>query len=133
MKNKAAQIYGYVVCVVAVITFIVAVANVTMAIINMNAPLYSGFQQEFNLASFEIYKVDAMKNISNEAAYIPTDSELKAMYESAVADAIARRSHQVKRDLIVNSILLIVSIALFFIHMKWMVKINRDLPVMTTA
>ena len=129
MKNKAVQIYGYVVCVVAVITFIVAVASITTAVINMNAPLYSGFQQEYSLASFENYKADAMQNISSDAAYVPSDVELEKMYESALKDATAMRSHQIKRNLIVNSILLIVSIALFFVHMKWMVRINQELPV----
>lgn len=128
MKNKAAQIYGYVVCVVAVITFIIAVASITTAIINMNAPLYSGFQQENSLASFENYKVDAMQNITKDAAYVPTDAELRTMYESALSDATAMRSHQIKRNLIVNSILLLVSLVLFFVHMKWMVRINRELP-----
>jgi hypothetical protein len=122
-RNKAAQIYGYAVCVVAVITFIIAVAALVTSIIDMRNPLYSGYQNETNLASFENYKVEAMKSITADAAYIPDDSTLQTMYEAAKSDLISRTTHRVRRNIIVNSLLLGICVILFFVHWKWIVRL----------
>ena len=125
MRNKAAQIYGYVVCIIAIVTFLISLGTLINAVLDMNAPLYSSFQHEVNLTSFENYKVDVMQNISEDAAYIPSDTELMRMYESAREDAIAHRTHTVTKNMIVSSILILVSVVLFYIHLKWMILINR--------
>ncbi len=125
MKSKAAQVYGYVVCVIAVVAFLIAVTGVVNSLIDLNAPLYAGFNQDVSLASFEAYKVDAMSSISEDAAYIPTDAELKKMYDAAREDEIGRRSHQTRKNLITNITVIVVSLILFMTHWIWIVRRGR--------
>lgn len=127
MKNKAAQIYGYVICVVAVITFLIALGNLINSMMDLGNPLYAGYGNETNLASFENYKANAMKEFTKEAAYVPTDVELKKMYEAAREEVIARQTHRTQKNIYVSGVLVLVSILLFFVHWKWMVRINKRL------
>jgi hypothetical protein len=124
-KNKAAQIYGYVVCVVAVITFIIAIAALSSSLIDLGDPLHSQYQNKTNLASFENYKVEAMKDIKQDAAYIPDDVTLKSMYEAERDSVIAQAKHHTKRNIMTNVILVIVSVLLFIVHWRWMNRLNR--------
>ena len=122
MKSKARQIYGYVVCVVCLITFLITVSSLITAIIDLNDPLRSGYDAALNLSSFENYKVDAMKDITKDAAFVPDDDTLHKMYVSARDDLMARRTHMITRNITVSSIVLVISIVLFIIHWKWMIR-----------
>ena len=128
MKNKAAQVYGYVICVIAVITFLISSGTLINAVMDIGKPLYVGFRNDINLASFENYKADVLKQYTKEAAYVPTDMELKKMYEAARTEVIAKNEHDTRKSLLVSSILIVISIILFFVHWKWMMAINRKLP-----
>jgi len=124
-KQRTAKIYGYVVCVIAVITFIISLFSMITALLDTSEPLYAEYQDYTHLSSFDNYKVEAMKEISEDAAFIPDDATLKKMYESAREETIARAMHRNWRKLTVNGILLIVSIVLFFIHWMWMSRLSR--------
>jgi predicted PurR-regulated permease PerM len=125
MKNKAAQVYGYVVCIIAVITFLIGIATLINSLMDIGKPLYAGYRNDINLASFENFKADVMKELTKDAANIPTDVDLNNMYVAAREEVIARQSHRTRKNVIVNTVLIIVSIVLFFVHWKWMVRINK--------
>ena len=122
MKTKAAQIYGYVVCVVAVITFLITIGGLINSLIDMCNPELSIYQSRSELSSFENFKVESMKSIQDNAAYIPDDDTLRKMYESAKEDLINRRKHEIRKNIIVNSFLLILSVIIFFVHWRWVVR-----------
>jgi hypothetical protein len=132
--HRMAQIYGYIVCLVAVITFIICLANIIPSIIDLGDPLHSGSvfnaQNAPSLASFENYKMDILKSGSKEGqqntqAYVPDDKTIQAMYEAAKSDKIQTARHQSIRTIIVSSIIILVSIALFISHWMWMKKLMK--------
>lgn len=123
--QRGAKIYGYTVCVIAVITFIITLSTMITAFLNMSDPLYAGYQDYSHLSSFENYKVEAMKAIAEDAAYVPDDATLRSMYESARNDTISHAKHTIRRDLTVSGIIMILSIVLFTIHWMWMRKLSR--------
>lgn len=132
--HRMAQIYGYIVCLVAVITFIICLANIIPSIIDLGDPLHSGpvfaMQNQPSLASFENYKMDILKSTGKEGeqkeqAYIPDDTTLRAMYEAAKSDKIQTSKHQSMRSIIVSSIIMLVSIALFISHWIWLRKLTK--------
>ena len=132
--HRMAQIYGYIVCLVAVITFIICMANIIPSIIDLGDPLHSGSvftgQNAPSLASFENYKMDILKSGNKEGqqnnqAYAPDDKILQAMYEAAKSDKIQTARHQSIRTIIVSSIIMLISIALFISHWMWMRRLNK--------
>jgi len=132
--NRMPQVYGYLICLVSVITFIICLANIIPSVIDLGDPLHSrsmyNMQNSPSLASFENYKMDILKSANNEStgisqAYIPDDQTIHAMYESAKADVIQSVVHASVRTIIVSGIILLVSIVLFITHLNWMRRLSK--------
>ena len=121
-KNKSyIEIYALLVNIVAVVAFLICVTNLISSSIDKGDPLHSSRSSE-KYASFEAYKLDAMRSIGKDQAYIPTNDELRAMYDTAVSDNLLRILHGINRSLTVNSVILILSILLFIGHWILMKK-----------
>ncbi len=132
-KTKVgAQIYGYTVCLVAVITFLIAITSVVNAIMDLDDPLHSGWNQPGSpsLASYENYKMDVLKSMpkgddTKGASYIPDETTIKSMYESAKADKIQSVKHQAHRSMIIGGILIVICVILFVTHWRWLRKTSK--------
>jgi hypothetical protein len=127
------QIYGYTVCLVSIITFLISITAFVNAIINIADPLHSGStpQGSPSLASFENYKMDILKTSQKgdeqtKGTFIPDDQTLRAMYEAAKSDKIQFVRHNSNGSLIVSGLLLIICIVLFITHWRWMKNISKS-------
>jgi hypothetical protein len=124
-KTKIPQVYGYAVCIVAIITILISVTTLINSVMDASDPLYAwgGDQQ---LSSFENFKVDALKSGKDEASYVPNDETLRVMYDDAKNHKIRRVKHQTTKSMIVSSILIVISVTLFIIHWRWMRKVDKQ-------
>lgn len=113
--NKVLQVYATVVCVIAIITMLITLANLVSGYIDKSDPMHAGWQDD-NLSSYETYKLETMKGISNDQAYIPDDNTMLNMYEAARSEKLAKIEHRINRDLVVNRMILIIAIVLFIVH-----------------
>jgi len=127
-KHKIAQIYGYVICVIAVVTFLICAGALVNSVIDMGDPMHAyTFMQKKDLSSFEGYKVDALGQIDKDAAYIPADEELMKMYEAEREEVMLSANHMIRKNLIVNGLLIVVSVLLFWFHFSWMRRLERNI------
>lgn len=131
-QKVGAQIYGYAVCLVAVITFLISVSTLVNAILDLGDPLHAGWNppEAPSLASFENYKMDILRSMpasesGSQASYVPDDETLKGMYEAAKNDKIQSSQHSSMRNVMIGGILMVVCIILFITHWRWMKKITR--------
>jgi hypothetical protein len=129
-----AQVYGYAICLVAVITFLISTTGLVNAIIDLSDPLHSGPSQQNapSLASFENYRLDVMRSfqgsaVVNKEAYIPDEQTLRSMYESAKNDKIQSSRHQSNKTILISSLILAICLILFFTHWKWMQKLSKSI------
>lgn len=127
-QHRIAQIYGYAVCLVTVITFLISVASLVNAIIDRAEPLYAGrfLPSSPSLASFENYKIDVLKSSQEGPAYVPDDQTLHKTYEATKADKIQFVQHRTRRSIIVNSLLIALCVGFFGTHWRWMTKLSRS-------
>ena len=134
--HRMAQIYGYTVCLVAVITFIICVATIIPSIMDLSDPLHAGgpfmYSGTPSLASFENYKMDMLKSTKQDdqktgANYIPDDKTLHSMYEAARTDRITQANHSSVRTIVVSSLIILISIVLFITHWIWMRRLSKSL------
>jgi hypothetical protein len=124
-RSKAPQIYGYAVCLVAVITFIIAITSIIFAVIDLGDPLYASKNyNRASIASFENYKMDILKSQAENETWVPDDATLKAMYESEKDDRIRRVKHDSMRSLYINGVLILICIILFLTHWRWMRRVS---------
>ena len=119
-KRNIIQVYAIIVNVVAVITFIIAATSFIAALIDRSDPLYGGYSQ-IDLSSFEKYKMDVLKSTTKEDAFIPSDEEIRGMYDAAKTDRINKVMHESFRTLVVSGVILVVSLLLFGFHW-WLAK-----------
>ena len=126
-KSKAPMIYGYGVCLVAVITFIICIAGLMNAVMNLSDPLHAerDYNKSPSLASFENYKMDILTSSEKEQIFTPDDQTLLAMYEAAKSDKIQSVKHRAMRDIMVNGLLIIICVVLFLTHWLWMRRLNK--------
>jgi hypothetical protein len=131
--QRMPQIYGYLVCLVAVITFLICASTLIYAIIDLGDPLHAGFTPAGapSLASYENYKMDILRSVpkdaeSAKAGYLPDDQTLRAMYESAKDYKIQNNRHDSYRTIVIDGILMVLCIVLFASHWKWLRKLARN-------
>jgi hypothetical protein len=134
--HRMAQIYGYTVCLVAVITFIICISIIIPSIMDMSDPLHAGgiFIQAGtpSLASFDNYKMDILKSSKNDEQktgtnWIPEDKTLHSMFEAAKADRINQANHSSIRSIVVNSLIILICIILFTFHWIWMKRLTKTI------
>lgn len=130
--QRMPQVYGYLVCLVAVITVLICASTLVYAILDLGDPIHAGYTPAGtpSLASFDNYKMDILKSVPKEgesakAAYLPDDQTLRAMYEAAKDDKIQRVRHEANRTIVIDSILIAICIVLFATHWRWMRKLSR--------
>ena len=131
-QKIGAQIYGYAVCLTAVITFLISVTTLVNAILDLGDPLHAGWThpEEPSLASFENYKMDILRSLpaaetGEKTSYVPDDETLKGMYEAAKDDKIRSSRHHSTRNVMIGGILMVVCVILFITHWRWMKKITH--------
>ncbi len=126
-----AQIYGYLVCLVAVITVLICVSTLVYAILDLGDPIHAGWTPPGapSLASFDNYKMDILKSAPREGEaanrYIPDDQTLRTMYEAAKNDKIQSVRHESNRTVVIDTILIVICIVLFVTHWRWMRKLAK--------
>ena len=131
-QQKITQIYGYSVCLVAVITSLIAVASLVDAVFNLSDPLHaSGYYGGMNLASFEAYRMEVTRTPRrvgepSTPGYVPDEETLREMYGAARADRIESVRFRSFRSLTTQGILLVVCTVFFATHFSWMRRLARQ-------
>lgn len=126
-SQRIKMVYGYAVCIVAVITFLVCVTSMVYSIIDLTDPLnaYRTYGKDMpSLASFDNYKVDIVKSLDPAHELTLDDSTLSSMYDAAKQDAISKVKHDSYRSIIVNGLLVVITVLLFLFHWFWMKRIS---------
>ena len=116
--NKIPLIYGYTICLAAVICFLISVSNIISSISNLSDPFHADRSSTDNLASFESYKLDVLHFRSKDE--IPDDQSLCATYEAVKADKIQTVQHTARRSIIMDGGLIVICVVLFITHWTWM-------------
>jgi hypothetical protein len=129
--ERVPQLYGYTVCLVAIVVMLTSVSNIVKQSFAIADPITSENQfswAEPSLTSFEAYKAtrDATfpgaRNDNREAAGRAelTDAELRTRYEALRADRERNVRHRSQRELASSVLLFVVAAALFGWHWRWM-------------
>jgi hypothetical protein len=128
--ERVPQLYGYTVCLVAIVVLLTSVSNMVKQSFAIADPLTS--EDNFSwaepaLTSFEAYKATrnvtfpGATNDNREAVQRPepTEPELRTRYEALRADRVRTVRHQAQRALTSSGLLFLVAVALFWWHWRW--------------
>jgi ATP-dependent Zn protease len=126
------QVYGYAVCLVAVIIFLISITALVTSVLDLDDPIHSGYTPPGSpsLASYENYKLDIVKSFQNgstgsKETYTPTEETLRSLYEAARNDKIQSSRHQSQKSILISGLMIFISVALFYIHWRWMQRMTK--------
>jgi len=134
INNRIAHIYGYAVCLTAIIVMFFAVRQIINASINLSNPLRADMggysRMGLPLTDFELYKVEARRRPrfpmypgAAPQAVQPADTaeaELRKQYDAERTAAIDSGRFQATRSLVANLLLLIFAVIAFGLHWRWL-------------
>lgn len=125
-RYRAGQIYGYAICIVAVIVFLISVSTLVGTMFDLSDPLHArGFDyRQPTLASFETYKMEVLKSLPKDQP-APDDQTVRTMYEAAKTDRIQSVRLAAHRSLTINGLLIVICITLFTTHWIWVRRLAR--------
>ena len=129
--GRVRQLYGYTVCLIAVITGLISIAGLLNNAFDLSKPLAADRGFEVSLTSFEAYKATRDRRLSTadrSAADTTSEATLRARYETLRADRIAQRRFEAWKGLVTKLILLVVAVALFVTHWRWLQRLPDPLP-----
>ena len=133
--SRIAQIYGYAVCLIAIVTLLIVGSTFVDAAFDRANPLRSQSYRygpyEGSLTSFEAYQATyqrdrmAMRVAPGpeapvvERADTLTTEELRARYELLRAEREESVRYGATQQLVKNGLLILLAIALFVTHWRW--------------
>jgi hypothetical protein len=129
--NRVPQLYGYTVCLVALIVALLTIPPLVDNFFTLGNPAHGDTRFEFgaSLGSFEAYKAsqrqgpslaEAVAGREPRAETSATDEELHKRYEALRADQIASNLFDARRSLVRSGLLLALAAGLFLSHWRWL-------------
>ena len=127
--NRVPQLYGYTACLIGLIMGLTSLRTVVESSLTLAEPTYSGARDNWaepSVTSFEAFRVTyerfrEMRVRPDQGAPEPiSEAELQRRYEAHKADRIARNQVAAKRSLIIATFTLLVAVALFVGHWRWL-------------
>jgi hypothetical protein len=129
--ERVPQLYGYTVCLIALVVGVASFLSVVEAGLSLTDPAshtespWTGWSEP-SVVSFEAFR--ATHDRAREMRVSPgapapeplTEAELRRRYEGLRADRIARVRAEGRRSLITSGLTLLVSLGLFAWHWRWL-------------
>ena len=138
--ERVAQLYGYTVCLIAVVMALTSILGIVEASFDRAAPELAetgdwGWQEP-SVSSFEAYRAThdrAQQFRAGPDAPKPDtvpEAELRRRFEALRGDRIERVRFKARRSLVTNMLTLVLAAGLFAWHWRW---VRRRVPVESHA
>jgi hypothetical protein len=121
--NRIPQIYGYTVCLIAVVAVLISIHGIVDASFTLASPLHGPYGHGEGLTSFESYETMRTDRMAVERNAPPDTTSIdtrRRRFEVLRADRIEVNRLQAWRRLVGNGLTLLVAFALFAWHWRWL-------------
>jgi hypothetical protein len=128
--ERVPQLYGYTVCLIALIWGLTSAVSIVEDALSLSAPELRGaseFGWEPSVTSFEAFRA-TYDRARRMGAPDPRDAqldtvpelELRRRYEALRADRIRRARFEARRELVTGTLSLAIAVVLFVFHWRWL-------------
>lgn len=128
--ERVPQLYGYTVCLIALIWALASVISIVENALSLADPGLRGSNEygwEASVSSFEAFRTTydrarqfSAPNPSEAKLDTVPEAELRRRYEALRADRVLRGRFEAQRHLVVGSLSLLIAAALFVFHWAWL-------------
>lgn len=125
-SNRIAQLYGYTVCLVAVMVVLSSTASLLSAAIDRANPLQTEYSYGASLSSLEAYRATYQRDRTSMGGVEPArmdtlpDAVLRSRYEALVADRLATTTYRTTKEFVSGGVMFVLAMALFGWHWRWL-------------
>ena len=134
--ERVPQLYGYTVCLVALLMGLASLKSSLNNVLTLADPTHGNHAPwagwpEPSVSSFEAFRAThdqarEMRGGPNASPAEPiAEEELRRRYEALRADRAARNTASAWRSLVSSGLWLLISIALFVVHWRWLARRAR--------
>ncbi len=131
--NRIRQIYGYTVCLIAVVTSLICISGAVNNAIDLTNPLMAAGGYDDSLGSFDAWMATRQKlpapagnTVTSDTASVQT---LQRRFDAMKTNHIARQNFRAWKGLIGQLLLLTIAVVLFATHWRWMRRLQGgELP-----
>ena len=154
--HRVAQLYGYAVCLIAVVLFLTSATGFVEALIDASDPLHAmerGFGEASLPATFEVYRAEyrdpALQSMaarermrfSGETAAPPaaepartlSDAEPRQVYDAKRREVIDAQRFRARRSLLTSAFGILLAAVLFGAHWRWLRRLDTRAPAAGAA
>jgi hypothetical protein len=143
--HRFSHLYGYAVCLTAVIVGLISLNNAIEAIFDLSDPAHavsSSFGGRDVPPTYEVYRAEQRRPVRVDgkvvvesvpsgrnvdgSATTPNEEEMRRIYDARRSDVIATRTFQARRSLASSLLLLLASVALFVWHWRWLRGLREE-------
>jgi hypothetical protein len=121
--NRIPQIYGYTVCLIAVVAFLISINGIVDATFTLANPLHGPYGHGDGLTSFESYEASRVERTApdrNPPADTTSVETRRRRFEALRSDRIDANRLQAWRRLVGSGLTMLIAIALFAWHWSWL-------------
>ncbi len=120
--NRVPQIYGYTVCLIAVVAFLISINGIVDATFTVANPLHGSYGHVEALTNFESYEATRVERMGdrNQPPDTTSPETRRRRFEALRADRIAVNRLQAWRRLVGSGLTVLIAIGLFAWHWSWL-------------
>ena len=121
--NRIPQIYGYTVCLIAVVAFLISINGIVDATFTLANPLYGSYGPFDGMASFESYEASRGERMVVDRNVPPDTTSVETRrrrFEVLRTDRIESNRLQAWKKLVGSGLTMIIAIGLFVWHWSWL-------------
>ena len=135
--NRIPQIYGYTVCLIAVVAFLISINGLVDASFTLASPTHGQYGYGEALASFEAFEASRTERTVPDRTIRPDttpEETRRRRFEALRADRIQTNRLQAYRRLVGSGLTMLIAIGLFAWHWKWLqARAEEERAVATRA
>lgn len=121
--NRIPQIYGYTVCLIAVVALLISINGIVDATFTLANPLHGPYGHGDGLTSFESYEASRVERTMPDRNLLADTTSLETRrrrFEALRSDRIDANRLQAWRRLVGSGLTMLIAIALFAWHWSWL-------------
>jgi hypothetical protein len=122
--NRIPQIYGYTVCLIAVIAFLISINGVVDASFTLANPMHGPYGHVEGLTNFESYEASRVERMTVPDRGVPAETTSvetrRRRFEALRADRIQANRLQAWRRIVGSGLTMLIAIGLFAWHWSWL-------------
>jgi hypothetical protein len=121
------RVYAYLACLVALITALICLGTMVSAAFDLSDPLHArgDLYAVRMLSSLENFRIETLARLP-EGQDPPDERALQAMYDASRGATLRAVRLQSLRTLTASGLVLVISVAIFFGHLRWVRRLDAE-------